>query len=208
MSVTFFYSPQSSATRVHWALEELGIPYEKVKLDLRAGDQRKPEFLAINPNGKVPALVIDGTPMFESSAIQIYLGERFGVDKGLWPAAGTAERAQALTWLLWGQVALGGVFMRYFHNAGQWVPKEMQHAPQAEAALKEIHTHLGILEARLNGREWVVGERFNLADLDLSSMLGWGLPTAQIDTANYPNLGAWLARATGRNGFKTAMSAT
>lgn len=207
MSVTFFYSPQSSATRVHWSLEELGIPYEKVKIDLRAGDQRKPDFLAINPNGKVPALVVDGTPMFESAAIQIFLGERYGVDKGLWPAAGTAERAQALTWLVWGQVALGTTFMRYFHNSGEWIPKELQHAGQAEAALKDIHAHLKILEDRLAGREFVVGERFNLADLDIASMLGWGIPAAKIDTSAYPNINAWLARATERKGFKTAMAA-
>lgn len=208
MSVTFFYSPQSSATRIHWSLEELGIPYEKVKLDLRAGDQKKPDFLAINPNGKVPAVVIDGTPLFESAAIQIYLGERFGVDKGLWPAAGTPERAQALTWLVWGQMALGATFMRYFYNAGQWVPQELQHAGQAEAAMKDIHAHLKIVEDRLAGREFVVGERFNLADLDMASMLGWGIPTAKVDMSAYPNLNAWLGRMTEREGFKTAMAAT
>jgi glutathione S-transferase len=159
MSITFFYSPQSSATRIHWTLEELGVPYEKVKLDLRAGDQRKPDYLAINPNGKVPAVVLDGTPVFESSAIQIVLGERFGVEKGLWPAAGTPERAQALSWLLWGHVTLGAAFMRYFMNTGSWIPPELQHKPQAEAALKEIHANLALLDARLNGREYVVGDR-------------------------------------------------
>jgi glutathione S-transferase len=159
MSITFFYSPQSSATRIHWTLEELGVPYEKVKLDLRAGDQRKPDYLAINPNGKVPAVVLDGTPVFESSAIQIVLGERFGVEKGLWPAAGTPERAQALSWLLWGHVTLGAAFMRYFMNTGSWIPPELQHKPQAEATLKEIHANLALLDARLNGREYVVGDR-------------------------------------------------
>lgn len=207
MSITFFYSPQSSATRIHWTLEELGVPYEKVKLDLRAGDQKKPDFLAINPNGKVPALVVDGTPVFESSAIQILLGERYGVDRGLWPAANTADRAQALTWLLWGQVSLGAAFMRYFYNSGQWVPAELQHAPQAEAALKEIHANLAILEARLNGREFVVGDRFNLADLDLASMCAWAVPTAKIDISIYPCLQDWLGRMTARNAFKTAMAA-
>lgn len=208
MAITFFYSPQSSATRVHWTLEELGIPYEKVKLDLRAGDQRKPDFLAINPNGKVPALVLDGTPVFESSAIQILLGERFGVEKGLWPAANTPERAQALSWLLWGQISLGGPFMRYFINTGEWTPKELQHAPAGEAALKEVHANLEILDARLRGREFVVGDRFNLADLDLASLCGWAIPTAKLDVSKYPNLQDWLGRMTSRNAFKTAMSAT
>src|SRR6266545_4462922 len=98
MALIFYYAPMSSATPVYWALEELGVPFEKVKLDLRAGDQKKPEFLKINPNGQVPALVGDGTPMFESVAILLHLGERYGVDKKLWPAAGTPERMGAMSW--------------------------------------------------------------------------------------------------------------
>lgn len=207
MSITFFYSPQSSASRVHWTLEELGVPYEKVKLDLRAGDQRKPEFLAINPNGKVPAVVVDGTPMFESAAIQIFLGERYGVEKGLWPAAGASERAQALSWLLWNQVTLGAAFIRYFQNTSAWIPAELHHAPTAEAAMKDVHAALALLEARLNGREFVVGDRFTIADLDLAAQCGWAIPMAKIDVSAYPSLQAWLGRTTGRAGFKTAMSA-
>ena len=108
MSIKFFYTPQSSADRVHGTLHALGVPYEEVRVNLRAGEQRTPEFLAINPNGKVPTLILDGTPMFESVAIQIALGERYGVEKGLWPALGSPEHLTALTWLAWGQVALGG----------------------------------------------------------------------------------------------------
>src|SRR5689334_19509291 len=116
MSLTFYYSPMSSASRVQWTLAELGVPHEAVRLDLRAGDQRKPEFLAVNPNGKVPTIVLDGTPMFEAIAIQIALGERYGVEKGLWPAPGTSEHYQALTWLAWGQVSLTTAFLRYMAN--------------------------------------------------------------------------------------------
>ena len=83
MSLTFYYSPHSSASPVHWTLNELGIPYEKVLIDIKAGDNKKPEFLKLNPNGKVPLIVHDGVAIFESAAIQIYLGETFGVEKGL-----------------------------------------------------------------------------------------------------------------------------
>ena len=62
MSLTFYYSPQSSASPVHWTLEELGIPYEKVKIDLKENQQKKPEYLKLNPNGRVPLLVHDGVP--------------------------------------------------------------------------------------------------------------------------------------------------
>ena len=95
MSLVVHYAPMTSATRVLWALEELGVPYEKVRLDLAAGDQRKPEYLALNPNGKVPLLVHDGEPIFESLAILLHLGETFGVVRGLDPPPGAA-RARAL----------------------------------------------------------------------------------------------------------------
>src|SRR5437868_5895333 len=67
-SLIFFYTPMSSATRVHWALEELEVPYEKKKLDLTKGEQRTPEYLKLNPNGKIPLIVADGRPIFESLA--------------------------------------------------------------------------------------------------------------------------------------------
>src|SRR2546430_300796 len=100
MSLKFYYSPMSSATRIHWALEELGVPYEKVKLDLTAGDQKKPEYLALNPNGKVPLVVDDGTVIFESLAILLHLGERYGVEKDLFPSA-WAPRAEVFKWMAW-----------------------------------------------------------------------------------------------------------
>src|SRR5579883_1907388 len=114
MALKFYYQPMTSATRVHWALEELGIPYEKHKLDLAAGDQKKPDFLAINPNGKVPAIVDGDAKVFESVAIFAWLGEKYGAERGLWPRVGTAEHAEALSWLVWGTTE---VATRVFQHA-------------------------------------------------------------------------------------------
>lgn len=201
MSITFYYSPQSNATRIFTSLVELGIPYETVKVDLRAGDQRKPEFLALNPNGKVPTIVIDGTPMFESVAIQIALGERYGVEKGLWPQLGSSEHLQALTWLVWGQVTLSGAMISYMQNTSDWIPKERHNAAAAEHALSEMKGLLAILDGRLNGRAHVTGDHFTLADLDLASVLGWGLHMCKIDISSLPHLQGWLGRVTQRPSF-------
>ena len=149
MSITFYYNPMSSASRVQLTLAELDIPHEKVFVDLQAKDQRKPEFLKLNPNGKIPTIVVDGQPMFESIAIQIYLGERYGVERGLWPAVGSREHMQALTWLCWAQVSLGTPLFTYMHNASEQVPAEARNAVQAERALAELHEALAILDARL-----------------------------------------------------------
>ncbi|MGK3986150.1 glutathione S-transferase family protein [Sorangium sp. So ce136] len=208
MSITFYYAPQSNAGRIRVSLAELDVPYEAVRLDLRAGDQKKPDFLAINPNGKVPTLVIDGTPMFESAAIQIALGERYGVQKGLWPAPGTPEQLTALTWLVWGQVSLTGALFRYMANTSEYFAKEMHNEKQAEQALAEIHGLLRILDSRLEGRPYVIGERCTLVDLDLASVLGWGLMAAKIDFSEQKNLKGWLGRIGERPSIKAAMAET
>lgn len=206
MSLTFYYAPHSSAVRVHWALEELSVPYEKVKIDLRAGAQRSPEFLKTNPNGKVPALVIDGAPMFESLAILLELGERFGVEKGLWFRPGTAEHAEALSWATWGTVTLGQTLWRIFLNSGTWTPPESHNAHQLESATRELHDQLRILNDRLVGREYLVGRAFSIVDLANAAMLGWSLGMIKPDLTPYPHFSAWLGRCTGRPGFGAAMA--
>ncbi|AUX25346.1 glutathione S-transferase [Sorangium cellulosum] len=208
MSITFYYSPQSSAGRIRVSLAELDVPHEIIRVDLRAGDQKKPDFLALNPNGKVPTLVIDGTPMFESVAIQIALGERYGVQKGLWPAPGAPERLMALTWLVWGQVSLTGALFHYMANTSEYFPKEMHNEKQAEQALTEVRDLLRILDSRLDGRPYLTGERCTLADLDLASVLGWGLPAAKIDSSEQKNVHGWLGRIMERPAVKAAMVET
>jgi glutathione S-transferase len=207
MSITLYYAPQSNGVRIYASLEELGVPHEKVKIDLRAGDQKKPEFLALNPNGKVPTIVLDGTPMFESVAIQIALGERYGVEKGLWPALGSPEHLSALTWIVWGQVALGTAVSRYMQNTSDYFPKELHHAGQAEAALKETHTLHAILDAHLATHAYLAGERFTLADLDLASVLGWAVHASKISLAACPKVAAWLGTVSQRPGMRAAMAA-
>lgn len=206
MSITFYYNPMSSAARVHLTLEELGIPYEKVFVDLAAKDQKKPEFLALNPNGKIPTIVFDGQPMFESIAIQIYLGERYGVERGLWPALGSPEHMQALTWLCWAQVSLVTPLFRYMGSSSEHVPAEMHHPKQAEAALAETHEMLRILDGRLASRGNIVHDRWTLVDADIVSVLGYGLYAAKIDTSAYPHVNAWIDRAQQRPAWRAAMA--
>jgi len=88
MTIRFYSWPQSSGFGAHWALEELGLAYEYVKLDRDKNEQRSPEYLAINPNGKVPALVDGPESYFESLAILLHLADRYGAERGLWPASG------------------------------------------------------------------------------------------------------------------------
>src|SRR5262245_56724218 len=163
MGIVFYYTPMSSATRVHWALEELGVPYDKVKLDLSKGEQRQPEFLRLNPNGKVPTMVIDGQPVFESLAMLLYLGETFGVDKGLFPPPGP-KRLEAFKWMAWGSVSLIEAGMRFLRNTSDRWPAEQRSLGAAEAARKELHDLLHVLDDALAGRQYLLGDSFSLAD--------------------------------------------
>ncbi len=118
MSIVFYWHPMSSASAIGYALAELNVPHERVKVDIRTGEQHHPHYLALNPNGKVPTLTVDGAPMFEALAIHLWLGHRFGVERGLWPAGGTPEALQALSWCAWSYVTYGAVMTR-LHVATQ-----------------------------------------------------------------------------------------
>jgi glutathione S-transferase len=199
MSLVFYYSPLSSAVTVHWALEELVIPYEKVRVDLQARDQDKPSYRALNPNGKVPLLVHDGTPIFESAAIVLHLGEVFGVERKLFPEPGL-RRAEAFKWIVWAGVSLGEAFMRYQSNVSPRVPAERQNAKAAEAAKADVETLLQILDAELANEEWLVGTMFSLADLYVASWASY-VGAMGFDPKPWPKLESWLNKCTARPGF-------
>ena len=204
MNLLFYYSPMSSAVTVHWALEELGVPYEKVRIDLQAGDQKKPAYLAINPNGKVPALVHDGVKIFESVAILIHLGETFGVEKKLYPAPGLA-RAEALKWLVWCNVSLGEALSRFGHASSPRMDAALHHEKSAEKARADVHHLLDILEKDLANKKYLVEDRFTLADLQVSGWVEY-LGMLGFQTKKWTNVSAWVERCTSRPAHALSMA--
>ena len=193
MTITLYAAPMSSAIPVVHAIEELGVPHELVLLDLQAGDQKKPDFLALNPNGKVPTLVVDGTPMFEALAIMQWLGERYGVERGLWPAADAPERLEALSWSTWMYVSFSGVFKRLIFATSDLVDASLHYEGQAELARAELQDMLAILDMRLASRDYLVGDHFTLVDL----IVGGGIAYATfvgVSTKGHDNVEKWLAR--------------
>jgi glutathione S-transferase len=192
----------SSASPTHWILEELGVPYEKVKMDFASGDLKKPEFLKLNPNGKVPLLVHDGVPIFESVAIAIHLGETFGVEKKVYPPPGT-DRAQVIQWMVWCNTSLGEALSRYTHNASDRIPAELRNEKAAEVAKGDVEKHLAILEQALQGKSYLVGGDFTVADAHVSS---WSMYVTMsgFDASKYPSIAAWSARCQERPAAKQA----
>jgi glutathione S-transferase len=196
MTLTFYYSPMSTASITELMIEELGVPCEKVRVHFDKGDTKQPAFLALNPNGKVPLIVHDGTPIWESVAITMYLGELFGVDRQLYPAPGPA-RGVAMKWLVWCGVTLGDAVSRWTRNTLEWTPAEQHNAAAAAAALKEIAGCLRILDTALADRPFLVGDAYTLADGHLNSFLDW-LRHMKVDFAGLDHLAAWSARCATR----------
>jgi glutathione S-transferase len=197
MSLVLYYAPETRALNVLWALEELGVPYEKVRLDLSKGEHKTADYKKINPNGKVPALVVDGTPMWETLAILIYLGDRFGVEKKLWPAVTEAARVEALSWSTWSVVTLAADLFRIVFSSHELIPKERHNAAQADAARADVATHLGILEEHIATRAYILGDEFSIADIAVSRTAMFA-ERIGMDMAKWPHVRAWAAKVRAR----------
>jgi glutathione S-transferase len=193
--LTLYYAPQTRAIRPRWALEEIGAPYELVRLDLSAGDHKKPEYLKLNPNGTVPTLVDGDLALYESAAIVQHLADRFP-EAQLAPAVGTAARAKYYQWMHYAMSALEPPAVTIFlHTTGTPMgraPEERipQLVPGARAQLAAA---VKVVDDALAGNRFILGEAFSAADVMLGSLLGWCLMLGMIGD-DAPNVQAYLAR--------------
>ena len=203
MSLTFYYSPMSTATLTDLVIEELCIPCKRVKVDLKAGDTKKPDFLKLNPNAKVPLIVHDDMPIFESAAITMYLGEQFGVAKKLYPAAGP-KRGEAMKWIVWTNVTLGDSVYNWSRNTQEWLPADHRNAKAGEAAYKDLQANLAVVDQALAGKQFLLGSDYTLADTHLNSLLDW-VRHMKTDFTPYANLNAWSKRCSQRPAYAKVM---
>lgn len=198
MSLTLYGMALSRAGRCLWALEELGVAYQHVPTSF-AGETRTPEFLAINPNGRVPALKHGDLRLFESMAINLYLARTFG-QGGLQPDDDKGA-ALATQWSFWvmtecEQPLLHGLL----HTLG--LMGYEQSPAKVEEQRQKLEAPLGVLNGALEGRDHLVGDRFTVADLNVASVFQWAA-LAKMDLAPHANVQAWLDRCLGRPACKT-----
>ena len=160
----FYFNGAPNPNKVALFLEESSLPYELVPVDTRKGEQFKPEFLKVNPNGKVPAIDDDGTFVFDSNAILLYLAEKTG--KFLPPNTPT-NRAQLLSWLMFVATGLGpycGQAVHFKHFA----PKELEYANNRYQF--EANRHYNILDDHLAKSRYMVGDTYTIVDM---AFWGW-----------------------------------
>jgi len=159
-------------------------------------------FLRLNPNGKVPVLVHDGKAIWESAAITLYLGEIFGIAKGLYPDPGP-ERGEAMKWVVWSNVTLGDAFGRLVRNTSDWVPAEQHNAKAAAAAKSDVRDCLRILDRALTGRQYLLAG-YTLADTHVNSYIDW-LRYMKVDFGDYAQLNSWSQRCAARPAYGRVM---
>src|SRR5437763_2138739 len=160
----FFFNGAPNPNKVALFLEESGLPYELVPVDTRKGDQFKPEFLKVNPNGKVPAIDDDGVFVFDSNAILLYLAEKTG--KFL-PQATPANRAQLLSWLMFVATGVGPYSGQAVHFKN-FAPKDLEYARNRYQF--EAERHYTILNAHLADSRYMVGDTYTIVDM---AFWGW-----------------------------------
>jgi GSH-dependent disulfide-bond oxidoreductase len=160
----FYYSAAPNPTKVALFLEEAGLPYEPIPIDTRKGDQHKPEFLAINPNAKVPAIVDGDAIVFDSNGILLYLAEKTG--KFL-PANDPKTRGELLSWLMFVASGVGPYAGQSVHFRNH-APEKLPYAINRYAF--EAQRHFGILDQRLASQSYVVGGTYTIVDM---AVWGW-----------------------------------
>ncbi|OAA58299.1 glutathione S-transferase [Cordyceps fumosorosea ARSEF 2679] len=209
--IKFYRADYSTAGITDAVLRELeaaaGHPLaERIDVALRTGT-RDPSFLAVNPNGFVPALVLpDGEPLWESVAITAYLGETHGVAAGLWPAATeVVRRAQALKWIAWSNVNLplhARAIGRVLHGEKE-AEEGVQRVREADAekAKGELRTLLAVLDGGLEGREYLLKEGYSLADTHIWAFMSY-VKMLGVDWESLGNLKAWVDRVGAREQLK------
>jgi GSH-dependent disulfide-bond oxidoreductase len=191
-----------NGVKVSIMLEEVGLPYEPHLVDIMKDENKTPEFLSLNPNGKIPAIIDPNGPggkpigLFESGAILIYLGDKSGQ---LIPAD-PARRYETMAWVMWQMGAVGPMFGQVgFFN--KFAGKDFEDKRPRDRYVAEAKRLLGVLEARLSGRDWIMDD-YSIADV---ATLGWvrnliGFYEARELVAfdSFPAVGGWLERGLAR----------
>ncbi|KHD88645.1 MAG: hypothetical protein OM95_07515 [Bdellovibrio sp. ArHS] len=195
--IKLYGSPLSSAGRCYWMLEELAVPYEVMPLNLREKEQKSEAFLKINPNGKIPAMIDGDFVLWESMAINSYLAKKF--ESPLAPK-NLQEESLIQQWSLWGLVdfqepAVSWMIQEFF------VPAEHRNQLVIENSKKALPRVLEVLNRGLEGKTFLVGDRFTVADVNLGTVTDI-LLGLKYDLSAYPHIQRWMTELHSRPAYK------
>jgi glutathione S-transferase len=188
-----YWAPRTRSLRALWVLEEAGVPYERVRLDLSAGEQKSAEFRAINPMAKVPALTDGPLAVAESGAICAYVAEAVP-QAGLAPPVADPARGRYLRWLFFSPGCIEQAFLAKFGN--------VQLRPES-AGFGDFDRVFDMVEAAVAKSPWLLGEKFSAADVMISSDVHFGIDIFKL-VPSRPALRAYVDRCLAREAFQRA----
>jgi glutathione S-transferase len=201
MTLKIYGTAASRAARPLWVAQELGLDYEHIALPYLGGATRTPEFLALNPNGRIPVLDDDGIIVWESMACALYLAERFKGDGLIVLAAQNhAEQAEILRWSFWAVTECEKDALAFLMH-GALMPPERRKPELAALAQRRLLAPLRVLEQHLQSRPYLAGGRFTVADVCVASVVAWVESASELMGA-CPCVEAWLQRCLARPAFQ------
>jgi|SRR5262245_1783542 len=203
MAIKLYGIPQSRTSRCLWMLEELGIPYENVPVHF-VGDAQKPDYLKINPNGRVPALDDGGLILFESLAINLHLARKYDGGKGLWPKSAD-DQSRAAQWSIWAMTEVEPPVMKVLMNRA-FLPGPQRNEADAKAGEQSLKKPVGVLEGALRGRQYLLGDSFTVADLNVGAVIGWAATLGRMKFDDTPAVAGWISRCNARPALGRAMA--
>ena len=186
--IKLYGSTASRAHRVLWALKELGVPFEHIPTNFMDRSTHAPEFLAINPNGRVPALDDDGLLLCESLSINLYLAKKYG---GTLALANLQEETLATQWSFWVVTEVEKPLLFASANLFLFAEKD-RVSEEAALGLAKLDRPLKVLEAHLTTHGFLLGDRFTVADLNVATVMDF-VPLVGINVDAYPKVKAWLS---------------
>lgn len=197
MSLKLYYVPMTRSMRPRWLLEELGVPYEIVRMERT--ETKSPDYRTIHPLGKVPALVDDGVTLFESAALCLHLADRYG-DGKLAPTPGSTERALYYQWVLFAAASVEPHLSRLM-----LLRMSDGEAAQIEGEAQAAREHLTVIETALDGHEFIVGDRLTAADVVVAWACSWAKTMRLTETL--PRCDAYAKRLLARPAARRARDA-
>jgi glutathione S-transferase len=166
-----YHTAQSRSTRPRWLLEEIGAPYELVRISMKDNQHKTPAYLAVHPHGQLPALVDDGVTLIESAAICLHLADKFPAAK-LAPPLGSADRGRYYQWMVYTIGTLEPPVLDVFLNTIQ-LPEAERSAAKAESGRARFAEAATVISDGLGSKPYLLGDTFSAADVMIGSTLGW-----------------------------------
>jgi glutathione S-transferase len=191
--IKLYWSPRSRSFSTIWLMEETGLPYERVLTDISTGAQKSPDYLKINPMGKVPALADGDAVLGEAAAIIAYVADRYPETK-LAPAVTDPRRARYLQWLFFSPSCIEPALIQLFTKL---------EVPSSTAAWGSASQVFDVLDAALSKGPWILGEEFSGADIAIGSGLNFAVRLFKMVPPR-PSFDAYIERCVARPAFQRA----